>query len=158
MTSNAPSEHVFTTPATTQPIHFNQVHALPVSSSSPALPGNIHTCTWVPSSIPFGFMLLNKLFTTLFQQAGIINTSCVFSSFLFPQSHFESASHLPLLSNQIMSHFSSVCKLFINPIYTSATVMIISRLKSAGNEREQSLCCCVSILCVCSVVQQLSHL
>lgn len=103
--TSAPSEHVFTTPPTTHPI--SQFHTLPASSLSHPLPGDIHTCTRVPSaisvpsvlavelSVPHSFFLMgrNHEYNLLFSQSfffpdliWVRNKICIFP-LLFVQSH-----------------------------------------------------------------------
>lgn len=78
-------------------------------------------------------------------------TRSVFSqTFFFFLISFESASNLTLLSNQITSNFLLSCERFINPINNTATMMIVSRLKLAGNERAEVVLVCFNPVCVFS--------
>lgn len=118
---NAPSRLTFTMLATTHSTSISQVHALPVSSLSHALPGNIHTCTWVPSVISVSHVI--SLCAVVLSAHHIVLTGknheyklCFLHLFFISWSCWvsEIISYLALLSIQITSYSGFFCNLMIN--------------------------------------------
>lgn len=78
----------------------------------------------------------------------------MFSQAFFPSSHLSLGGNqcLSLLSNQIINNcdFSSLYERFINPIHSTLTTMIVSRLKLGGYERAEVVLVCFDPACVFS--------
>lgn len=157
LTSNAPSEHVFYNAKHHQPpppIHISQVYTLPVTSSH-ALPGNIHTCTWVASatSLPPPRVHLSGAVELSVHHIALIgrNHECK----LFSQSFFSwlclslgANWYLSYQINHVIVVFFSMRVWFINPINLTITTMIVSRLEMTGTERAKVVFVYLDRVCV----------
>lgn len=146
------------------PTPFPSVHTLPASSLSHAPPGNIHTCTWVPSAISSPCVIFSCWWTICSPHCFNGQESwmqAVFSQSFFSWSHLSLGGnrYLALLSNQILSNCNF--HLYASDSLTQSTALLQPWLfpdSSWCGMREQRLCWCVLTLCVCSVVQQFSSL